>query len=401
MKRRLRIYRAVFWVLVLAVCSLGQNQTDSVTNGQTVEIPSKNLKQSRSLTISKPEGYENGTNAYPVLYLLDGESNFEYTAPIVHYLADNERIPEMIVVAIHSGDTARRNHDLTTPSQSEVDNRFSPGNGGADAFLSFISDELIPYVEKNYRTRPYRILVGHSLGGLFAIHTLMEKPKLFNAYIAIDPTVSWNNGDEIVRARQFLSNVQELQADVFVSAANAFGRTEPGIKDLVAALDANRARGFRWNFEWMKDENHLTIPLPSIYSGLNWTFEGWYLIDPLQLFDEGGLEAVDKHFREGGRRYGYERTTSPFTISLIVAGLTKTGRLEEASTLLLHDTKAYPPPWNQLDALARAYAERGNVEQAIRYYKLSLHENPQNNWARQKLNDMGADTDASPKNRPK
>jgi enterochelin esterase-like enzyme len=76
MKRRLRIYRAVFWVLVLAVCSLGQNQTDSVTNGQTVEIPSKNLKQSRSLTISKPEGYENGTNAYPVLYLLDGESNF-------------------------------------------------------------------------------------------------------------------------------------------------------------------------------------------------------------------------------------------------------------------------------------------------------------------------------------
>src|SRR4051812_35878886 len=125
MKRRGHIYRAGFWVLVLAVCSFGQNQTDSVTNGQTVEIPSKNFKQSRSLTISKPEGYENGTDAYPVLYLLDGESNFEYTAPIVHYLADNERIPEMIVVGIHSGDTARRNHDLTTPSQSEVDNRFS------------------------------------------------------------------------------------------------------------------------------------------------------------------------------------------------------------------------------------------------------------------------------------
>ena len=395
MKRRLHISCVLFSVLAWAVCSLGQNHP--VSSGQTVEIPSTNLKQSRSLTVSKPDGYENGTDAFPVLYLLDGEANFEYTAPIVHYLAENERIPEMIVVAIHSGDTSRRNHDLTTPSQSEIDNRFSPGNGGADAFLAFISDELIPYVEKNYRTRPYRILVGHSFGGLFAIHTLIEKPKLFNAYIAIDPTVSWNNGAEIVRARQFLSNVQELQADVFITAANAFGRTEPGIKDLVAALDANRARGFRWNFEWMKDENHLTIPLPSIYYGLNWTFGGWYLTDPLQLFDEGGLEAVEKHFREGGRRYGYERTTSPFTISLIVAGLTKAGRLEEASTLLLHDTKAYPPPWNQLDALARAYAERGNVEQAIRYYKLSLRENPQNNWARQKLNDMGADNDASPR----
>jgi uncharacterized protein len=402
MRRRLfHMYCALFSLLATAVCSLGQNQTDWVSRSQTVEIPSKNLKQSRSLTISKPEGYENGTDAYPVLYLLDGESNFEYTAPIVHYLADNERIPEMIVVAVHSGDQARRTHDLTTPSQSEIDNRFSPGNGGADAFLSFISDELIPYVEKNYRTRPYRILVGHSFGGLFAIYTLIEKPKLFNAYIAIDPTVSWNNGAEIIRARRFFSNVQELQADVFVTAANAFGRTEPGIKDLVAALDANRARDFRWDFEWMKDENHLTIPLPSIYYGLNWIFAGWYLTDPLQLFDEGGLEAVDRHFREGGSRYGYARATSPFTISLIVAGLIKAGRLEEASTLLFHDPKAYPPPWNQLDALARAYTERGNVPKAIQYYKLSLQENPQNNWARQKLTQMGIDVGGLPKNQPK
>lgn len=257
MKRRLHISCVVFSVLAWAVCSLAQNHTDCVSSGQTVEIPAKNLKQSRSLTISKPEGYENGRDAFPVLYLLDGEANFEYTASIVHYLAEKERIPEMIVVAINSGDTSRRNHDLTTPSQSEIDNRFSPGNGGADAFLAFISDELIPYVEKNYRTRPYRILVGHSFGGLFAIHTLIEKPKLFNAYIAIDPTVSWNNGAEIVRARQFLSNVQELQADVFVTAANAFGRSEPGIKDLVAALDGNRARGFRWNFEWMRSQERL------------------------------------------------------------------------------------------------------------------------------------------------
>jgi uncharacterized protein len=397
MKRWLRVYCVLFSGLATAVCSQAQNQIDRLGSGQPVEIPSKHLKQSRSLTISKPEGYEGGTDTYPVLYLLDGEANFEYTAPMVRYLADTERIPEMIVVAIHSGDVAQRTRDLTPPSQAEIDNRFSPGNGGADAFLSFIGDELIPYVEKTYRTRPYRILVGHSFGGLFAIHALVSKPKLFNAYIAIDPTISWNNGAEIVRARNFLSQGQELQADVFITAANAFGGTEPGIDDLVAALDANKARGFRWNFEWMKDENHLSIPLPSIYSGLKKIFEAWYLTDPLQLFDEGGLEAVDKHFRQGGRRYGYERTTSPFTISLIVAGLTKTRRLEEASTLLLHDTKAYPPPWNQLDALARAYAERGNRQQAIHYYELSLHENPQNNWARQKLREMGVDAGDLPK----
>jgi predicted alpha/beta superfamily hydrolase len=123
-----------------------------------------------------------------VLYLLDGESNFEFTAAIIHFLAENERIPGMIVVGIDSGDRSQRTHDLTAPSQVEIERRFSPGNGGADVFLAFIDSELVPYVEKNYRTRPYRILVGHSFGGLFAIHTLATRPMLFNAYIAIDPT---------------------------------------------------------------------------------------------------------------------------------------------------------------------------------------------------------------------
>jgi predicted alpha/beta superfamily hydrolase len=382
-------------LLAWAVVSQGQNQNHFVTIGRRVQIHSEILKQSRSLTVSKPNSYGSGTDRYPVLYLLDGETNFEYTAPIVRFLAGNQRIPEMIVVAINCG--GNRTHDLTPPSQAEVDNRFSSGNGGADAFLAFIGDELVPYVERNYRTRPYRILVGHSFGGLFAIHALLTKPKLFNAYIAIDPAVSWNGGAEIIRAQQFFSEARNLQPDVYITAANAFGAATPAIQGLVAALGKSAARGFRWKFEWMKDESHLSIPLPGIYSGLSAIFDGWYLTDPLLLFDEGGLESIDKHFQEGAKRYGYERTTPPFAISLVVAGLIEKRRLEEASTVLLHDPKAYPPPWNQLDAIARAYAERGNVEQTIRFYRLSLRENPHNAWATQKLTEMGANPSALPK----
>jgi len=106
-------------ILAWAVFSLGQNQTHFVTIGQTVQIHSEILKPSRSLTVSKPNSYDSGTDRYPVLYLLDGESNFEYTAAIVRFLADSERIPEMIVVAINSGD--RRTHDLTPPSEVEIE----------------------------------------------------------------------------------------------------------------------------------------------------------------------------------------------------------------------------------------------------------------------------------------
>jgi predicted alpha/beta superfamily hydrolase len=401
MNRRLVPSLVTAAILLAGLCSEAQVQPER--NQRTLRLQSKILKESRSLLISKPDSYDRGTDRYPVLYVLDAEANFEYVTAIVHFLSENdsenEFIPEMIVVGINNPDDAHRTHDLTPPSQAEIDNRFSPGNGGADVFLSFFANELVPYVEQNYRTRPYRVVVGHSFGGLFAIHALLTDPKLFNAYIAIDPSLSWNNKAEILRAQRFFSEVKELQADLFISAADWFGTPTPDIRSLAALLDDHTPRDFRWKFEYMSDENHISIPLPSVYSGLKTIFDGWYLINPLRLFDEGGLQAVDKHFREGARRYGFERTTPPFTISFVVAGLIKTGRLQEASSVLLHDPKSYPPPWNQLDALARAYAETGDRQQAIRYYRLSLEQNPDNAWARNKLKDMGVDG-SSPKNNP-
>ena len=390
--------RALPVALLLWVSStVAQNQSGSVTVGEAVQIQSQILKQPRSLRISKPDSYDEGTERYPVLYLLDGESNFGFTVPIVRFLADNERMPEMIVVAIDSGDVAQRTHDLTPPTQKDVENRFSPGNGGADDFLAFMSDELLPFIERNYRTRPYNILIGHSFGGLFALHVFATKPGLFNAYVAIDPTAGWNNGAEIARVQRVLSESKDLQADLFIAGANDLGKATPDVQQLAVALEANHLKSFRWKFEWMKEETHTSIALLGIYSGLCAIFDGWSLADPLKVFDEGGLDAIHKHFQDGGKRAGYERTTPPFTISLVVAGLIRRGSLEEAATVLLHDPKAYPPPWNQLDALARAYGERGNKKQAIRYYALSLQENPGNNWARQKLKELGADPNSSTK----
>jgi hypothetical protein len=134
----------------------------------------------------------------------------------------------------------------------------------------------------------------------------------------------------------------------------------------------------------------MSIPLPSIYRGLETIFEEWRLANPVALLDQGGIEAIHRRFREAGKRFGYpERTTPPFTVSLVVAALISAGRLEEASKVLLHDTTAFPPPWNQLDALARAYEKRGGMEQAVRYYRLSLERNPGNEFAKKKLTEMG------------
>jgi hypothetical protein len=190
--------------------------------------------------------------------------------------------------------------------------------------------------------------------------------------------------------KRLFSESKDLQGDLFITAANDLGKATPDVQELAAALEANKPKSFRWKFEWMKEETHTSIPLLGTYSGLSTIFDGWYLTDPLRMFYEGGLEAIDKHFQDGGKRAGYERTTPPFTISLVVAGLIRRGNLDEAATVLLRDPKAYPPPWNQLDALARAYSERGDRAEAVRYYSLSIQENPGNDQARQKLKELGA-----------
>jgi predicted alpha/beta superfamily hydrolase len=389
-RRSLALLGFLWATHIAKIDAWAQSQGSPVVIGETVQLQSNVLKESRSLLIWKPAGYDNGTDRYPVLYLLDGETHFHYASGIVSFLAGNDRIPKMLLVGIVSGGMARRTHDLTPPSAAEMDNRFTPGNGGADAFLSFIAGEVIPFVDKNYRTRPYRMLVGHSLGGLFGIFALVTKPKLFNAYIAADPSLYWNNEAVVMQAESFFADTKSLQADLYMTASDDPGKGPSAVGRLNASLGKTAPAGFRWTLDWMKKEDHLSIPLPSIYRGLETIFEEWRLPDSLGLYDKGGIEAIHRRFREAGERFGYPgRTTPPFTVSLVVSDLMRAGRLEDASKVLLHDPAAYPPPWNQLDALARAYESRGNTQQAERYYLLSLKENPRNEFARKKLTGMG------------
>ena len=209
--RRLLAIVVFLWApQTLQIDAWAQSQASPVVIGEAVQLQSSTLKESRTLLISKPAGYDNSKDRYSVLYLLDGETHFHYTTGIASFLSGNDRIPKMLLVGIVSGGTARRTRDLTSLSAAETDNRFSPGNGGADAFLAFIADELIPFVDKTYRTRPYRMLIGHSFGGLFGIYALIKRPSLFSAGIAADPSLYWNNEAVVTQAEAFFSNTKSL-----------------------------------------------------------------------------------------------------------------------------------------------------------------------------------------------
>lgn len=393
--RRRRLYPLVA-IAAIQACTSTLHGQNPVVAGEAVNFRSAVLGEDRQLFIAKPGDYGRASERYPVLYILDAETHFRYASGIVEFLAFADRIPEMIVVGIASGSRERRTRDLTPVSTSEMDQRFTPGHGGAANFLSFLTQELMPMVDKKYRTRPYRILVGHSQGGLFASYVLAAKPTAFQAYLAIDPSLSWNNGAVVDQIGATLTQTKSLPADFFLAAAQSGNPRDRILFTLAEVLKEKAPIGFRSHFDSMNQETHMSVPLKGLHQGLDTVFEGWHLTSPLELFEKGGIEAVHKHFREGGERYGYVRTTSPFMVSMIVAELIWKGKLEEASRVLVHDQKTYPPPWNQFDALARAYSDRGNNERAIYFYRESLKANPKNAWARTKLREMGADPQEKP-----
>jgi len=391
----LKVFLAI-WLATAATCSHAQTGGEPIVIGKKFQLHSKILNETRSLLVATPEGYDQETDRYSVLYLLDGDENFVQTVGIVHSLMESDRIPPMLVVGIAN---TERTRDLTPPTQVENENRFLPKNGGADTFLQFISGELIPYVDTHYRTRPYKVLVGHSAGGLLAIYALASNPTLFNAYIAIDPMLSWNNKATVTKLEAIFKDTRELSADLYITATDEGGTALSADYKLCGILNQRTPREFRWTFKQMPGETHTSIPHQSIYSGLDSIFDGWHMANPLKLYDEGGLAAIHRHFAESGRRYGYDRKTPAFTVSLVVAALIAQDRLEEAATVLQHDPKTYPAPWNQLDALARAYAQKGDNKQAIHYYELSLKVNPNNEWARKKLKEAGVNDGSLPQQR--
>jgi len=187
---------------------------------QRLDIHSNVLKEDRVIWVRTPPGYQQSKAVYPVVYQTDAPGHVNEIGSTIDFLVNNNRMPPLIVVGIANTD---RNRDLT-PTHADIKNPDGtvtafPTSGGADRFLDFIQTELIPEIEKRYRTAPYRIFAGHSFGGLLAIHALITRPDLFNAYIAVSPSLQWDDGHTLRRAQQFFATHAELKKALFFSLA--------------------------------------------------------------------------------------------------------------------------------------------------------------------------------------
>ncbi len=358
-------------LLLVSSAALAQSYDNAGAPGVTkLTLKSSVLGEDRVILVRTPAGYAANNNSYPVLYLTDGDAHIAHTASTIEFLARNGRMSELIVVGITNTDRTR---DLT-PTKAAAGGATGapqfPTAGGADQFLKFIETELIPEVEKRYRVRPYRILAGHSLGGLFAVHAMLARPEIFNSYVAVSPSLQWDNQVEVKRAEEFFKTRKELNSTLFVSLGNEPGPIEDGFHQFKQVLAKNQTKGFEWEAEQWTDEDHGSIVMRSHYFGLRKVYDGWQMPrDPETGIVAGGLKGADEHYQKLSRKFGYALPVPEALVNQIGYQALMGGRAEEAIASFKANVERYPESANVYDSLAEAYERGGRMDLAAPLYE--------------------------------
>lgn len=369
MSKTINLFRLVSIFAVLLLISSAANAQPATGTVKRLLLKSTVLGEDRIILVRTPAGYETNNVKYPVLYMTDGDAHMGHTASTIEFLTRNGRISDLIVVGVTNTDRTR---DLT-PAKSTDRNpagelRF-PTAGGADNFLKFFETELIPEIEKEYRVQPYRILAGHSFGGLFAIHALITKPGLFNSYIAVSPSLQWENFEALKRAESFLKNQKELNVTLFVSLGNEPGGIGESFDKFKEALAKSNIKGFEWQAERMNDEDHGSVVLRSHYLGLRKVYAEWQAPRDLQSGAvTGGLKGADAHYRKLSARFGYSIPVPEGLINQMGYQFLFDGKPEEAIATFKANVERYPASANVYDSLAEAYEQGGRIDLAEPLY---------------------------------
>ena len=392
MKFSCKLPHTLLFMLFSTSIIFAQPDGKDIIIGQSFSLRSDILNEERPYQIYLPSDYDESGAPVSVIYLLDGDGHFHHTTGIVSFLKRQGRIPNCMVVSIPN--TTDRTRDLTPTIKLDMDALKEMSTaGGADKMLSFIKDELIPHIDKTYNTSPFRILTGHSFGGLFAVHSLLNEPELFNAYISISPSMWWDNQNLVTQAESFLAAKPELDCFFYMTMGNEGGNMLGGAMKLAALFEETEIPGFNWDFKVMEEETHGSIPHRSTYYGLEAIFKDWFAADLQKLYVEGGMEGINNHYNKVSKKLGFEMKPTESDINNLGYGLMRSGAKEKALEVFLENIQLYPNSFNVYDSAAEAYMENKQDEFAIKNYKKSLSLNPGNTNGIEMLKKLGVNFD--------
>lgn len=221
--------------------------------------------------ISLPDDYENSKETYPVLFVLDGDVEFGMATSIARYLQIGDAIPELIIIgvgygALNRAEGNKRRRDYTISSTPGASN-----SGGGPKFLGFMKKELIPYLDKTYRTNPEdRIISGYSLGGLFSIYTMLTEPGTFQRYIIGSPLLTWDNFRIFNIQEEAFKTLDDIKAKIFISVGSEESDEKyfNPIDEMVTSIEEKGFKSLLMEAKVFDGGTHLVCPPEVLSYGL-------------------------------------------------------------------------------------------------------------------------------------
>jgi len=329
-------------------------------------IHSENLREEREILISLPDDYKETDDQYPVLYVLDASKNYRVTLETVRYLDSYSFIPKLIVIGIGNTD---RERDMTHSMSAMFPDAVT--SGGGKTFQLFLKNELIPYIDKQYRTYPYRVIIGHSLAGLFVFNTFLNDPSLFHGTIAVSPSLWWNNEEDIARVDGFIKKCTSLNNYLFISFGDGEGGfVQPALQKLRSSFEAAAIDNFQFRFMHFPGENHITTYVSDVNYALNDLFSGDWIMPPVEIIK--GLQAIQAYFANLEKKLGYKIRIPQSYLSGIGDYFTGKRDFDEAIRINEYNITLHPKSAILHLKLGDTYRISGNKEKAVSYYRKAL-----------------------------
>jgi len=270
------------WLYLSGVFILvGRNEPSEVIQTSTPfelgvieEIHSALLQETRVLNIYLPESYSASDSLeYPVIYVLDGsyDEDFIHIAGLVQFNTFPwiGQIPESIVVGIANVD---RKRDLSFPTSIKEDKEKYPTSGSSAKFISFLAEEVQPFIDTHYRTSSSRMLIGQSMAGMLATEILFTRPTLFDKYVIISPSLWWDNRSLLAMQPEIFSATFTSSTDIYIGVGNE-GPTphdstifmQDDARALADKISAAANPAIKVVFDYLPEEDHSTVTHHAVF----------------------------------------------------------------------------------------------------------------------------------------
>lgn len=342
-------YRPILLVLIFCFSTFFAYGGSPFVVGEIVSIESSVLGKKATINIKLPSSYQALKNKkYPVYYGLSTDGGFVSTAGVIDTLSHNQEypMPETILVTL-STDTAVSIIERGVKSED---------------FINFLTVDVMPYVEKHYRTQPFKILVSGKRFGQAPLYAMMHHPDLFQAYINISPWTR-NASDLIKEFEIFLKRRKELNAFLWLSSGGE-SRVTPHYEQLITALEQHAPKGLDWESTKFENLNDMAQSLVSLPNALVSLFSDRRLSEESEVFKSGG-KAIKNYFKEiSEHKYGYT-VSAERTLNMLGNALLRDKEFKKAIAVFKMNVNDYPDSPHVYAGLARALYINSELEAAV------------------------------------